>query len=125
VDVLNIAASLAPVSLKRGYFHDSAPQTLYPDKEGMIHIRIKEDERIEIGLRDQDSGSTRYFGYLPVGQEMRRLPIGSFLDSSNGIFYWQPGPGYIGMYELVFIERNPNGKTCKKLIGITITPEFK
>jgi hypothetical protein len=122
VDVLNIATSLAPVSLKRGYDHDSASQILYPDKKGIIHIEIKEDERIEIELRDPGSGTTRYFGYLPVGQEMRRLPIGSFLDSSNGIFYWQPGPGYIGMYQLVFIEKNPNGKTRKKIIRITITP---
>ena len=125
VDVSNMNPSSAPVFLKRGYFHDSAPQILYPDKEGIIHIVIKEDERIEIGLRDQGSGSTRYFGYLSIGQKLRRLPIGSFLDSWNGIFYWQPGPGYLGLYNLVFIEKNPKGKTSKTEIRIIITPKFK
>jgi len=125
VDVLNMNPSLAPIFLKRGYYHDSAPQTLYPDKEGIIHIVIKEDERIEIGLRDQGSGAYRYFGYLVIGQEQRTLPIGSFLDSSKGIFYWQPGPGYIGMYNFVFVEKNPKGKTSKKQTKITITPKFK
>jgi hypothetical protein len=127
VDAINIAPSSAPVFLKRGYYNDTAPQTLYPDKEGMIDIVIKEDERIEIGLREQGSGACRYFGYLDIGQEQWTLPlpIGSFLDSSRGIFYWQPGPGYIGMYQLVFIEKDPNGKTSKKQIRITITPKFK
>jgi hypothetical protein len=125
VDGVNMNPSLAPVYLKRGYFDDFAPQILYPDKKGMIHIEIKEDERIEIGLRDPGTGSTRYFGYLSIGQKLRRLPIGSFLDSSNGIFYWQPGPGYIGMYKLVFIEKNPKGKTSKRQMRITITPKFK
>ena len=125
VDVLNIAPSSAPVLLKRGYFHDSARQTLYPGKEGMIDIVIKEDERIELGLRNQGSSSTRYLGYISIGQELRSLPIGSFLDSSKGIFYWQPGPGYIGRYQLVFIEKDSKGKTNKKQANITITPKFK
>jgi hypothetical protein len=132
VDVLNMNPSSAPVFLKRGYDHDAEPQTLYPDKQGIIDIVIKEDERIEIGLRDQGlgvsgqgSGSTRYFGYLAIGQELRRRPIGSFLDSSKGIFYWQPGPGYLGKYRLVFIEKDSSDKTSKKQIRITITPKFK
>jgi len=125
VDVLNIAPSSAPVFLKRGYDHDHLQQTLYPDEEGVIHIFIKEDERIELGLREEGSGACRYFGYLDIGQEQRTLPIGSFLDSLKGIFYWQPGPGYIGMYQLVFIEKDPKGKTCKNQIRITVTPKFK
>jgi len=125
MDVLNIDLSFDPVYLKRGYYEDSAHKTLYPDREGMIDIVIKEDERIEIRLRDQGTGSTMYFGYLSIGQELRRLPIGSFLDSWKGIFYWQPGPGYIGMYNLVFIEKNSKGKTIENQIRITITPKFK
>jgi hypothetical protein len=117
--------SSAPVFLKRGYDHDSQSQILYPDKQGIIDIVIKEDERIEIGLRARGSGSTRYFGYLSIGQELRRLPIGSFLDSSNDIFYWHPGPGYLGTYRLIFIERGPGDKTSKKQIRITITSKFK
>ena len=48
-------------------------------------------------------------GYLVVGEQLRELPIGSTLDKENGIFYWQPGPGFIGEYRFVFIN-----KRCQK-----------
>ena len=133
-DVINPDTSSIPIYLKRGYSVNALPQALYPDKEGIINIVIKEDERIEIGLRDpykwsvdsrQWSGSYRSSGYLAIGQEHRMLPIGSFLDSLKGIFYWQPGPGYIGEYRFVFIEKNPNGKTSNKQIRVVIIPKFQ
>jgi hypothetical protein len=39
-------------------------------------------------------------GHLLVAGERRSLPIGSTLR--GGVFYWQPGPGFLGEYELVF-----------------------
>jgi hypothetical protein len=117
--------SSSPVFLKRGYDHDSQPQILYPDKQGIFDIVIKENERIEIRLKTQGSGLTRYFGYLSIGQELRRLPIGSFLDRSNGIFYWHPGPGYLGTYRLIFIEKDPSDKTSKIQLRIIINSKFK
>ena len=39
-------------------------------------------------------------GFLTVNGEWRPLPIGSTLK--EGVFYWQPGPGFLGEYRLQF-----------------------
>ena len=39
-------------------------------------------------------------GYQLVNGERRPLPIGSSIK--RGVFYWQPGPGFLGEYNLVF-----------------------
>lgn len=41
-------------------------------------------------------------GYLRVGREPHPLPVGSTLNVRQGLFSWQPGPGFIGAYEMVF-----------------------
>jgi hypothetical protein len=46
---------------------------------------------LEVGAND---------GFLIVGGERRPLPIGSTLK--DGVFYWQPGPGFLGEYQLQF-----------------------
>ncbi|MCP4149469.1 MAG: hypothetical protein GY757_17105 [bacterium] len=61
-------------------------------------------------------------GYLVVKDELRRLPIGSTLDAKTGTFYWQPGPGFIGNYQLVFVEKYPGGKQLKKEVRVQIVP---
>jgi hypothetical protein len=43
-------------------------------------------------------------GYQLVNGEHRPLPIGSSLR--RGVFYWQPGPGFLGEYSLVFEHRD-------------------
>jgi hypothetical protein len=32
----------------------------------------------------------------------RALPAGATWDAGNGIFAWQPAPGFLGRYRLVF-----------------------
>ena len=59
-------------------------------------------------------------GYLKVGGELRPLPIGSTLDREKGIFYWQPGPGFLGEYDFLFIQENVR---LKKHIKIIISPK--
>ncbi|MCJ7583043.1 MAG: hypothetical protein MUP98_21200, partial [Candidatus Aminicenantes bacterium] len=37
------------------------------------------------------------------GTDMSRdLPLGSTLDTENGIFYWMPGPGFLNKHVLHF-----------------------
>jgi hypothetical protein len=43
-------------------------------------------------------------GYQLVNGEHRPLPIGSSLK--RGVFYWQPGPGFLGEYHLVFERKD-------------------
>jgi uncharacterized repeat protein (TIGR01451 family) len=53
-------------------------------------------------------------GYMRVNGERRPLPAGSSL--SDGVFYWHPGPGFRGRYELVF-ER-PDGTNLAVTIRV-------
>jgi hypothetical protein len=46
-------------------------------------------------------------GYQIVNGERAPLPIGSSLN--QGVFYWQPGPGFLGDYDL-FFERKDGGE---------------
>ncbi|MDQ1349892.1 MAG: hypothetical protein QG657_193 [Acidobacteriota bacterium] len=50
------------------------------------------------------------------------LPIGSTFDAANGIFYWQPGPGFKGDFTLNFLVTDQNGNTTPKDITIHILP---
>ena len=59
-------------------------------------------------------------GYMEVGNQLRRLPIGSTLDKQTGNFSWAPGPGFYGNYHLVFVMTNNQGQSYKKTIEIVI-----
>jgi hypothetical protein len=114
-----------PVTLKKGYYQDDYitgdgdMEKIYPDEKGVFHMTIEELERIEIHL-----GNHLYTGYLSVGNQLRALPIGSTLDREKGIFYWQPGPVFIGQYRLVFTRKWPNGDMSMKNIMVMIIPKF-
>ncbi|MCP4155982.1 MAG: hypothetical protein GY757_50125, partial [bacterium] len=59
-------------------------------------------------------------GYMKVGKQLKSLPIGSTLDAKRGLFYWQPGHGFIGQYSFVFIIENTKGELLRKNINIEI-----
>jgi Leucine-rich repeat (LRR) protein len=82
-------------------------------------VEIKELERVEINL--SDNGVIE--GYSVVGDGLRDLPIGSTLDKENSIFYWQPGPGFIGKYRFIFIEKDNEGQFIPKNIVVNIKPK--
>ena len=141
------------VYVKKGFTLEGQAREHYPDKEGVVWIEIRELERVAVSLGsdpfwlnrerlnvgkeelrkqgiffDSETASSEnrsvYTGYLRVKDELRRLPIGSRLDSARGVFYWQPGPGFIGEYDLVFLERTSSGEMTKQIIRIKIKPKF-
>jgi hypothetical protein len=61
---------------------------------------------------------------MVVGDRLKPLPVGSFLDTRRGVFYWQVGVGFIGKYRLVFIEKSDNGELRKKHINLIIHPKY-
>lgn len=114
---------LMPVRIKRGFNEDIEPQAVPMDEKGINRISIKELERLEIVLSDQpDTGGYLYSGYTVTGNRLRPLPIGSTLDEQKGIFYWHPGAGFLGRFNLVFVERKPGGEMNKKNIIVEILP---
>ena len=109
-----------PVWIKKGCHPDDEPAVVYPDNEGNITIKIKELERLEIHLFEPT------LNVEPRTLNISWLPIGSTLDRKRGIFYWQPGPGFIGDYEFIFVEKTGSGELNRQIISIrvTISPRF-
>ncbi|MDQ1350160.1 MAG: hypothetical protein QG657_461 [Acidobacteriota bacterium] len=93
------------VRVLKGYKDDASQQSVYPGESGIIDVVIRESERVVID-----------FGNVPMAP-LKTLPIGSTLDRERGIFYWLPGPGFIGKYELTFVDRRTNGL---RKVNITI-----
>jgi hypothetical protein len=130
------------VRVKKGYNREIEPQTLYPDEDGVVNIRIRELERVEIRLSEgtrelaplsyaplpngNKFKNSHWTGFQLIGSQLRSLPIGSFLDSKNGIFSWTPGPGHYGLYTLLFIKKGmaSPGEGKKYHIQIKILPRF-
>jgi hypothetical protein len=112
-----------PIKVKQGFKANIQPQEILPDGDGMNRMVIKELERIVVYLSDQPANNYSYSGYMKAGHRLMALPVGSTLDVERGIFYWQPGPGFLGRYQLVFVETEPNGTMMKKNIIVEIIPK--
>jgi hypothetical protein len=122
----------SPVRVIKGYHTASHPQTIYADENQNITIEIKELERIEIHFSEGTRGLAplselapllHWTGYQEVNSQLRQLPIGSTLDRKNGIFYWQPGPGFMGEYQLIFFAGDNRGMLTRKNMTIRILSE--
>jgi hypothetical protein len=126
------------VGIIKGYHHGE-PQKVHTNDRGIIYIEIKELERLEThlnasphpdslltpnnqSLKLKNTTSNHYRGYLMVGNQLKQLPIGSTLDTQRGIFYWQPGPGFIGEYRFVFVLKGLNNKTNRQVMIVKINP---
>jgi hypothetical protein len=114
----------APVLVKRGYDPNAEPVEFHPSANGYITIETRTLQRIEIwvGTRHAVPVHGEFSGYMLVGNQLRPLPIGSTLDREKGVFYWQPGPGFMGIYELVFLLEEKSGNIFKRSITIKISP---
>jgi hypothetical protein len=116
----HLPTAVSPVYLKKGYKASSHQKPCCPGNDGIITIEIKEDERIEI----QNASSGYYCGYMVVGHQLKPLPVGSFLDTRRGVFYWQVSVGFIGKYRLLFIVKDPNGEYKRELINVLVHPKY-
>ncbi len=78
-------------------------------------VTIKELEPVAIPVGKDASG------FMEREGKLFPLPIGSTLDNKRGMFYWSPGPGFVGTYDFVFF--NPSEKDQKmKRVKINILP---
>jgi hypothetical protein len=81
--------------------------SLKTDGRGLYQVETEELQRIELHV-----GAMA--GHLVTGRRQRPLPIGSMLK--GGTFYWQPGPGFLGNYDLEF--QRPDGATTRVRVNI-------
>ena len=104
---------ISPVLVKKGFTSIDKPETVMPCENGSTPIEIKPLELVKVSFRDMDDR---------VGSvvNLSSLPIGSTLDTVNGEFSWQPGPGFYGVHRLEFLLIHANGQQYKKTIDITI-----
>ena len=108
-----------PVTIKKGYQAEQDIHSVFPNNDGISVITIKELERLEIQV---STAAAEIYGYLVVGDKLKGLPVGSFLDGKSGVFHWQPGPGFVGEYRFVFVEKKPNGEMSRRNISVEILP---
>lgn len=105
------------VALTTGFVEDEKAQNINPDQDKKYHIEMNQLERIAVKL---SQGGTVLAGYLIVGNHLGPLPIGSTLDKKSNIFYWQPGPGFIGRYPFVFVVEDQIGNKTQQHITFSI-----
>lgn len=120
-DISQLPEDFSGVRVTRGFKKDTVTPDVLAD--GLNRIVIHELERIEVRLIDQSSNSKTYSGYMVLNNRLLALPVGSTFDAERGMFYWQPGPGFLGRYHLVFVETSPNGTMTKKNIMVEIVPK--
>jgi|GEM_PF-1433347 len=113
-----------PVKFKKGYNPNANLVEVYPDDKGKFNIEIIELEHIEIHLQDNHSSPRFYTGYLLIDGKLNPLPIGSTFDIKRGIFYWQPGAGFLGEYQFIFLYKGLNDEIKKRNFIIKILPKF-
>jgi len=112
-----------PIRIRRGFDRNIESDIIPMDERGMNRISLQELQRVEIFLSEQTSAEGYlYSGYMLTGNRLQRLPVGSTLDRQKGIFCWEPGPGFLGKYHLVFLEEKPDGSISKKNILVEIKP---
>ena len=102
----------SPIGVVKGFGKNAKLRKISPHDNGTM-ISIKELERVEIHLPH----ATTRTGHLVVGEKLKPLPTGSTLDTKNNVFYWMPGPGFLGDYTFEF-----TGKAKRSRITIKISP---
>jgi hypothetical protein len=104
------------INARRGYASDTPFARHETDANGRVTLQAEELDRIEL----QTHGATE--GFLVSGDTLRPLPIGSQLDPATGTFVWQPGVGFIGGYDLVFV-RHEGGHVVRQDVHIVLNPK--
>jgi hypothetical protein len=117
-----IPADPAPVLAARG-FGKNRSALLRSENGSPFEAVIRETERLEIDL-DRGLGDdwTVYRGYQIVGSSLRPLPAGSTLDPKSGVWTWQPGPGFFGAFDLVFIAELNGRPESRTHVRVRIIP---
>jgi M6 family metalloprotease-like protein len=113
-----------PVKIRKGFGKNIEAREIYHNEDDFIKIEIRELQRIELDFSDGMANDSQIFGYLAVGNEIYPLPIGTTLESKRGKFCWLPGPGFVGEYRFIFIEKRKNAEMSRKNIIVKILPKY-
>jgi Tol biopolymer transport system component len=89
------------------------------DTRGTRHVilRALDIAHLELG----GSTGTPYEGYVVNAGKLEPLPIGSTFYADDGVFSWQLGPGFVGVYELYFV-RTVDGRRQGIPVRLVVRP---
>jgi len=87
--------------------------------EGQLWMEAEQLERIKIVLKGE--GGDRFIGW--GADENRSLPIGSTLDSEQGIFYWSIAPGFLNRHVLHFAVSDGAFRSEPAQVIVNIVPK--
>jgi Leucine-rich repeat (LRR) protein len=111
-------SNIEPLRIEKGI--DEIIHCIEPDENGIYFIEIEELERLEVVISDSSAVAA---GFILVGAQLKTLPVGTTLCEDTGKFYWTPGPGFVGSYHFVFIERDRNNYLSRKEVIVDIRPK--
>jgi hypothetical protein len=110
---LEVMPSAEPIVVRRGV----EQQVVLPDANADRVVPIAHGERIEIHL---PANAAPYAGVAIVNGERRALPLGSSLDASAGIFYWEPAPAFLGAQDLEFEAGDEGPIRVRAIVGTSV-----
>jgi hypothetical protein len=102
---------------RRGWDTDADLTWREADRDGRIAIDGHELDRLE--LRLDEAVSAQWRGYLRVAGTLRALPAGSHL-AADGTFTWQPGVGFVGSYDFLFLRTSRDSIISRREIRIVL-----
>jgi len=86
-------------------------------RDARATIYGEEMDRFELRLPSADPGTA---GYLRTAGGLMPLPAGSHLETATGTFTWQPGPGFLGDYDLVFVRFDGGRAVARHEVRVAI-----
>ncbi len=113
--------SETPVYLRTGFDQTAPLDVIDRTADGVSTVNVAELTRFQLTLGSPASGEgDHYEGYVVANGRLEALPSGAFLDGQAGEFFWQPGVGFMGTYELVFVK--VSGETRERIpVEVRIT----
>jgi hypothetical protein len=117
-----VPLTATPAYIRSGFGSAASLNLVETDARGVTQVSATEMDRFELTLGSPTAGEEDgYEGYLVSNGRLEALPAGAFLDRKLGQFFWQPGAGFVGTYNLVFV-RVSGGARERIPVEVRISP---
>jgi hypothetical protein len=118
-EVAGAAADRSGVRARRGYDGRTPFRRIRPSAAEPATIYGEEMDRFELRFDPRPGTLT---GHVRTADGLAPLPAGSHLDAGAGVFTWQPGPGFVHAYDLVFVRWNEGRAVSRLDVRFVIGP---